>query len=429
MWLRRSRPRPELPLISLSCEILMLCTTDRGATAADLMPNGTGLLIPRLDGVPVEHRFRAGDRAAIRLVQALVELNIANPSDWERVHRDPTDYLRATLNRWIDRHGARTIRRRFCLSLMLSGVLDEYFDAGEADPDGRRLYLILHPTSAAYLVARPTLDLLEREHPRLPVSFYQVFTRALSKWVRVYDYRDAEDHVEMLREWAEGEEEQYEIADVAASTPACMKQKPLSSGSLRQIGKRVKENKARAIIKATLELERVSERAKRPLLTDDVGEQFADSNPPLPSVLVVFSETDAIEAHFDDESQNMTEASPEPNLIIPLNAFDHTTVKMAFTTVAAACKTLEAATRLIDLMPGNEEYETHQDIRKDEFTPRTMDQHRYLLCDFPSDLCLNLACPSPKTRIELTSLLASINRWPFKISSLRNPLTAILDIR
>jgi hypothetical protein len=35
----------------------------------------------------------------------------------------------------------------------------------------------------------------------------------------------------------------------------------------------------------------------------------------------------------------MTEASPEPNLIISLNAFDRNSVKMAFTTLAVACET------------------------------------------------------------------------------------------
>ena len=39
----------------------------------------------------------------------------------------------------------RTIRRRFCLRLMLSEVLDEYLDGGEPDPDGGRLCLVLHP--------------------------------------------------------------------------------------------------------------------------------------------------------------------------------------------------------------------------------------------------------------------------------------------
>ena len=340
----------------------MPLASDQRATAADLMPTGNGLLIPRLDGVPFKHRFRAGDRAAIRLSQTLLELNIADPNDWQRVNRDPTDFLEATLKRWVDLHGAQTIRRRFCLNLTLSSVLDEYFDEGEADPDGRRLYLILHPTSAAYVVVRPTLDLLEREHPRLPVTFYHVFVRALRKWAGVYDYQDAEDHAEMLREWAAREEEEYEIADVAASTPTCMKESPLGSVHLRNLSKRVNESKARAIIKTTLELQRVSEKAKRPPFTDEMGEQLADSNPALPSVLVVFSESDAIEAHFDDESQNMAEASPEPNLIIPLNAFDRTSVKMAFTTIAVVCETMQAATRLIDLMPGNERFQTDRDI-------------------------------------------------------------------
>ena len=330
------------------------CPTERGGATANLMASGTQLLIPRLNGIPVEYHFHAGERATIRLAHVLVELDIADPNDWQRVGRDPTEYVQATLNRWIDLHGGRTIRRRFCLRLMLSEVLDEYFDGGEPDPDGRKLYLVLHPESAAYVVTGPALELLEREHPRLPVTFYHQFTGALNRWAMVYDYRNAEDRVEMLREWAEGEEEQYEIADVAASTPACMKQKPLSWRSFRQIGAQAKGSEARALIAAMLELRQVSEKAKRPAFTDDMGEQLADSNPPLPCVLVVFSEADAIEAHFDDESQNTTEASPEPNLIIPLNAFDRSTVNMAFTVVAAVCKTLEAACRLIDLMPGNE---------------------------------------------------------------------------
>jgi hypothetical protein len=206
----------------------MLSITDRGRTTAHLMPRGTGLLIPRVDGIPLEHRFRAGDQAVVRLLQRLVELNIADPSEWQRVHRDPTDYLQSTLNRWIDVHGAKAMRRRFCLSLTLTNVLDEcFFDAGEVDPDGRQLYLILHPTSAAYVVAKPTLELLEREHPRLPVTFYRMFTRALSQWVRIYDYHDAEDHVEMLREWAEGEDEQYDIAELLPRPVGRPSHKPL----------------------------------------------------------------------------------------------------------------------------------------------------------------------------------------------------------
>lgn len=78
---------------------------------------------------------------------------------------------------------------------------------------------------------------------------------------------------------------------------------------------------------------------------------------------VVLAEADAIEGHFDDESQYMAEKSREPNSIVPLDAFDCTSVKMSFTTVAAVYETVEAATRSIDLMPGNEKYQTERDFQ------------------------------------------------------------------
>jgi hypothetical protein len=256
-----------------------------------------------------------------------------------------------------------TIRRRFNLRLTLSELVDEYAAAAEQNPDGEHLYFILHPDSAAYVVAGPTLGLLEREHPRLPATFYHVFTVALKRWVRIYDHRDAEDRVEMLREWAEGEEEQYETADVAGSVPASMKRKPPSLETLRRLGGQARSGEARALIAAALELHRTSEKVNRPELTDEIREQLADSNAPLPSVLVIFAEGDLVEGQFDEEAQSWMEASPEPNVVVPLNAFQPGSVQSAFTTLAAVCETLEAACRLIDLMPGNEKWVTDSEAQ------------------------------------------------------------------
>ncbi len=333
------------------------------AGAADLMASGSHLVIPRLDGIPGEYRFHAGERASIRLARTLLEVDIADPTEWRRVRRDPTAFVGLTLQRWIDLHGGKTIRRRFNLCLTLSELVDGYAEAAEQDPDGQRLYFVLHPDSAAYVVAGPTLELLGREHARLPASFYHVFTGALNKWVRIYTHRDAEDRVEVFREWAEGEEEQHEIADVAASVPECMKRKALSLEGLQRLGRQARGSEAQAVIAATLDLHRVSEKAKRPDFTDEIREQLADTNPPLPSALVVFAENDGIEGQFDDESQNMMECAPEPNLVIPLNAFDRDSVQSAFTTLAAVCETLEAACRLIDLMPGNEKWVTDSEAQ------------------------------------------------------------------
>jgi hypothetical protein len=51
------------------------------ASAADLMGVGDQLAIPRLDGVPLEHRFSAGDMASIALSRTLLEVDIALAED------------------------------------------------------------------------------------------------------------------------------------------------------------------------------------------------------------------------------------------------------------------------------------------------------------------------------------------------------------
>jgi hypothetical protein len=58
---------------------------------------------------------------------------------------------------------------------------------------------------------------------------------------------------------------------------------------------------------------------------------------------------------FDDEAQTAMEVTPHPNLIIPLKPVDPPTVLRGFQTLGVACETLAAASRLIDLMPGNED--------------------------------------------------------------------------
>ena len=52
----------------------------------------------------------------------------------------------------------------------------------------------------------------------------------------------------------------------------------------------------------------------------------------------------------------MLEVTPEPNLIIPLHPADSETVRDAFHVFGVACETIAAASRLIDLMPGNDKW-------------------------------------------------------------------------
>ncbi len=328
------------------------------ATPADLMGVGDQLSIPCLEGVPAEYRYSLGDSALIALARTLVELDLAAPGDWGSANRDAGALVLITLDRWIATHGGDSIRRRFDLYVTLSSYLDEYSDKNEENPDGSHLFLTVDPGRCGFVVLGPTLELLERAHPGLPATFYDLFASALNRCVRVYDYRDAEDRVAMLREWIEGDadEDQYEIPDVEGCIPACIRRRPIGRRRLRRIRPCIKEKQVEGLLDAVLELADVSERTSRPQLTDEMREELCDTNPPLPSLLAVFAEGDSIEAHFDEEGQTMMEATPEPSVIIPLNAHQPESVRQAFRTFAALCETLAAASRVIDLMPGNEHW-------------------------------------------------------------------------
>jgi len=207
-------------------------------------------------------------------------------------------------------------------------------------------------------VFSPTLELLEKSHYQLPATFYHLFAEALNKWIRVYDYRDAEERVSMLREWVDGEpdEDQYEIPDVEGCIPASMKRRPLGRRSLRDRMSQVKGREAKSLLDGVMELARISEQADRPELTDEMREEMGDMNSPLPGLLAVFKSEDAIEGCFDEEAQGMMELTPEPSLIIPLRADQPRSVQAAFRTLGVVCDTLAAASRLIDRMPGNDQW-------------------------------------------------------------------------
>jgi len=94
------------------------------------MTPGGGFSLPRLAGVPTTQRLIADDRLAVALAESLVKLEIALPDDWKKAERDPTSYIRITLERWIEAHGGAAIRRRFLLAAAISTVPCEWAEPG-----------------------------------------------------------------------------------------------------------------------------------------------------------------------------------------------------------------------------------------------------------------------------------------------------------
>ena len=140
-----------------------------------MAPRG-GFSLPQLAGVPTTQRMIADDRLAVTLTESLVKLDIALPDDWKKAERDPTSYIRITLERWIDAHSGAAIRRRFLLAASISTVPCEWAERDESRSN--RLFLIVEPSEASCgcVLLGPTLQMLERVDPRLPATLFHLFS-------------------------------------------------------------------------------------------------------------------------------------------------------------------------------------------------------------------------------------------------------------
>lgn len=329
--------------------------TARRFVAADLMPRGAGVILPQLAGIEPELQWVSDDRSLVALAKILVELGIGDPHDWAGCGRNPSRYVVKTAGRDIELHGANQVRRRFDLHLTITDTILAYPDRDAVED---KLFLIIDPESAGYVVLKPSIELLESVHPRLPASLFHSLIGSINRWMRTYDYRDAEEHVELLREWAGSDDnpDDYEFADMERCTPKSLKGPALGMHGITKVLTATADPAIRRMLEAMLRVNAVSKRYSRPKRPEQIQEELKDCNPPLPCLLAVFSEHDAVEGCFDEESQTAYEMEPQPNLIIPMDIKNAASVKRAFESLRGFCRTIAAAVALIDVMPGNENF-------------------------------------------------------------------------
>lgn len=305
-----------------------------------------------LAGVAAQYRVAHGDRVAARLGASLLRAGIASAEAWAEANRDPHGFLLLALERWVALYGGTLLAENFYLTLTLCSTVDEF--SNEESTDGRA-YLIVDPSQCGYLVMGPALRALDIEHPRLPVTFYRLLLGAINRWARVFDYQDALERNERLREWYEGDPdaENIELPDIESAIPACLRRKALSTRGLRQLLPCIRSSQVRNWVEGVLVVHEESHSCSVPVMESAIREQLYDSNPPLPVLLTVFEKRDAIEGAFDAEAEGMLEVSPEPNLILPLQTEDAIQVRSTFATLRCFCRTLALANQLMKQLPGN----------------------------------------------------------------------------
>lgn len=320
------------------------------------MPKGFGWTIPSLilpDGrpVPTEFRLVESERAAAKLALNFLEADIGYADEWAASGGSATTFIQRSLNRWLDDHGRAKIQEHFFLDVFLSTSLDRYsYGQPAASGDISRMFLTIEPESAGYVELGSTLRLLEAAHPRLPATFLNLFLGSLNRWIRVYDYRDALDRLERLREWYEDdpESDQIELPNIEASIPECVRLKPLSPRGLARVMNTLNDDRARHLMEQAVELARVSNSVDSPIIDDETRDLFSDCGEPVPALVAVFEEHDTIEGSFDEESQGMLEVTPEPNLILSLNGTHPRSIAAAFAQLRSLCRTLQLSANLLD---------------------------------------------------------------------------------
>ena len=320
-----------------------------------LIARGQSLEVPRLDRVPLHHCSFGSDSGAARFASVLIDLGIANPADWKRSSGEPIKYLQRTLERFIRDHGEKRIDGAFDLSVTLSTDPHEWCDT-EDEPDGSQIFLSVEAHSCGFVNLGPALGLCEQQHPRLPAMFARTFLNGIGSCFRIYDDRDAEEHVSFLEESYDPTEDADALSampDRGSILPPCMKERPLGPRQLKSLlsGLTPKDPVAR-LLQGTLELQSAARSVHLPPLPEAVRELFCDCNPPVPVLLAIYRTGDAIEACFDDERQSMLELTPEPWPLIAFNGTDPQSTLHAFRCLGGALNVLAAARRVLDLVPG-----------------------------------------------------------------------------
>ena len=264
------------------------------------------------------------------------------------------------LRRFLSDRCQSTIAEHFELSLTLGeAIVDRVY--GEAEPASPgQLFFVLNTESSFALGVGQSITELEGAYPGMGRAFYDGLRQSLYRWIRVYDDLDAQERIEQMTEWAEGEEdpESYEIPKLEQDLPPCLTEKH-SSDTARPLAlfplpaaPWLKE-----LVKAALELDRVSHSIERPRVDDEWLERERDYQSldlPLPAVLLYFRAGDAVMACFDDECESWGQETPEPNLIIPLRADDLASVRQALAVIDTLMKVLVLAVRIKNVIESRE---------------------------------------------------------------------------
>ena len=267
------------------------------------------------------------------LCAALVHMELGTPKLWSECGEDPLTFAKCSIVNRIGKETIELLERNVEYHLEVTDVVG----ADSAGLSTGQLAITIHCSGCGYLKIGPALRALESEEEGLGAAFYWTLLRSLYRVMRIYDFSDAQGYEENLIEYAQEDDpanrEQYEFPEVDKALPECIRRSLQHESKHWQLDyRRLLSHHCRGPyqswirhVAAMAKLSRVRAGSRRP---DDFDRYY--DGPPLPSLLVVFEEHDAVQACFDEESQHMLEGSSEPAFcaVFTLNEAEHCSAAM-----------------------------------------------------------------------------------------------------
>ena len=302
---------------------------------------------------------------------SLLCLGICLPNDWSG---RAVDFVEHGFRRFCAQNRAADAKSVWVGDLRITDSLFELNEQernqAEAGREGvtDHLYLVGDYEAAASIPIGATLACLEADHDLLPTAFYEVLTKNLYKWMRVYDYLDAEEHAEMWMEDLNDQELEASIyRKVDMEIPACIKRhsKTLKYRRARNLLREIQPHTsmARELIQHVLEMDahgqghdhawpsQISEKD-----VPGIEAWLTDAEYSRPGCLITWYENDAINACFDEEAQHMGENGPcQPNVALPIHLDKPAKelddeVRQIFDHAGAMLRSLASAAKIVELV-------------------------------------------------------------------------------
>jgi hypothetical protein len=245
----------------------------------------------------------------------LVVRNLADAKLWQKTGKVAVVFARTAIQKLIEEFSGGALEGKVDYCFEIRDDLGTGYWRGGALGEGK-LMAAFELQACGFLKIGAALDALEEQERFLGAAFYFVLRSSLYRWIRIYDHTDAECYNEQLHEWMEQDEPEsrdaYEFPPVEEAIPEPVRTaNDWTYTSARRLLRRHLQGPHSVWIQKLLTLHRLS-RLKGQVMRFE-GEY---DDPPVPSLLLVFRENDAIQACFDHESERYNETTNEPTCAV-----------------------------------------------------------------------------------------------------------------